>query len=203
MCRKTFLLFLFFLFVTDISLAGDSLYFKLHFVYGSKPLHKFKRSEPKYFGGIHGGHVYMEVDRDIFSFGLHNGQWHIIAHKKKIVGQYRIDSNLVWCGDTGKLKITTISIPITKQQLAAFKQVEKNYLQTAPYDYAFIGMRCAAGAYDVLSRVGICKQRSRIGIITKNFYPKRLRIKLLRRAKNEHWQVEKQQGRPTRKWEKD
>jgi hypothetical protein len=196
--------FLFFSFyLASASMAGDSLFFKLHFVYGSKPKHGFKAMEPKYFGGIHGGHVYMEADGKLFSFGPDKGQWHVISHRKKIYGKYRVDSNLVWCGDTGKLQITTITIPITKQQLEQFQQLEKSYLQTAPYDYAFVGMRCAAAAYDVLSQIGISRKRSRAGIVTKNFYPKRLRVKLLKRARREHWIIEQQKGRPTRKWEKD
>lgn len=199
----SFVFLLFLVSNTFFSFAGDTLYFKLHFVYGSTPKRAFKSTEPKYFGGIHGGHVYMEVDHEIVSFGPNNGQWHIIGHKKKIVGKYRIDKDLIWSGDTGKLKITTIEIPITKQQLEQFKLAEKHYLEKAPYDYAFIGMRCAAGAYDMLSKVGVCKQRSHAGMILKNFYPKRLRIKLLKRAVKEHWKVTRQEGRYTRHWEKD
>ncbi len=203
MSRFSFIWFFIFFASVFFASAQDSLYMKLHFVYGSKPKHAFKQTERNYFGGIHGGHVYMEVNHEFFSFGLDNGQWHVIAHKRKIVGKYRIDRNLVWSGDTGKLKITTIEIPITKQQLEQFKQTEKKYLDKAPYDYAFIGMRCAAGAYDVLSTMGICKHRSRMGIILKNFYPKRLRLTLLRQAKKEHWNVKTQQGRNTRRWERD
>lgn len=189
--------------LTSFSVAQDSLYFKLHFVYGSKPARGYKQTESRYFGGIHGGHVYMEVDHRIFSFGLDNGQWHIIGHKKKIVGKYRIDKDLVWSGDTGRLKITTIEIPITRQQLQQFKATQQKYLDQSPYDYAFIGMRCAAGAYDMLSIAGICKHRSRVGMITRNFYPKRLRVKLLKRANHEHWLVKTQAGRSSRKWERD
>jgi hypothetical protein len=201
-CRVFVSLFFFF-YMAFASIAGDSLFFKLHFIYGSKPKPGFKAVEKTYFGGIHGGHVYMEAGGHIFSFGPDQGKWHVLPHRKKIYGKYRIDSNLVWCGDTGKLKITTITIPISRQQLAQVQHLEKGYLQSAPYDYAFVGMRCAAAAYDVLSQIGICKKRSRAGIITENFYPKRLRIKLLKRARREHWRVEQQAGRSTRKWEKD
>lgn len=118
-------------------------------------------------------------------------------------GKYRIDKDLKWHGDTGKLKITTIVIPITEEQVLKFKETEKKYFEQTPYDYAFIGMRCAAGAYDVLSKAEVCKHKSRVGIISKNFYPKRLRVKLLKRAQKENWQVLRQEGRSTRKWEKD
>lgn len=189
--------------IATVSLAGDSLFFKLHFVYGSKPRRAFKSVEKSYFGGIHGGHVYMEIDHDLFSFGPHKGQWHVFGHKRRVVGCYRLDSNLVWCGDTGRLKITSITIPVTNAQMQQFKTLERQYLQSSPYDYAFFGMRCAAAAYDILSHTGICRKRSRAGMIAKNFYPKRLRLKLLRQAKKEHWRVERQEGRSSRRWEKD
>lgn len=189
--------------IAATSLAGDTLLFRLHFVYGSKPKRAFKTVEKAYFGGIHGGHVYMEIGHDIFSFGPNKGQWHIFGHKRHVVGCYRLDSNLVWCGDTGRLKITSITIPVTEMQMQQFKALEQQYLKASPYDYAFFGMRCAAAAYDILSSTGICRKRSRAGMIANNFYPKRLRLKLLKQAKQKHWQVERQEGRPSRRWEKD
>lgn len=189
--------------IAATSLAGDTLLFRLHFVYGSKPKRAFKTVEKAYFGGIHGGHVYMEIGHDIFSFGPNKGQWHIFGHKRHVVGCYRLDSNLVWCGDTGRLKITSITIPVTEMQMQQFKALEQQYLKASPYDYAFFGMRCAAAAYDILSSTGICRKRSRAGMIANNFYPKRLRLKLLKQAKQKQWQVERQEGRPSRRWEKD
>lgn len=184
-------------------LASDSLFFKLHFIYGSKPRHASRSIEKKYFGGIHGGHVYIEANNAIFSFGPNKGQWHIFSQRRRIVGCYRLDSNLVWCGDTGRLKTATIYIPVNDVQMQQFRELERHYLDSSPYDYAFFGMRCAAAAYDVLSVTGICRKRTRVGIILTNFYPKRLRVKLLRRARAAHWKVERQEGRPTRRWEKD
>jgi hypothetical protein len=198
-----FRFFFFFLLFTTSLLASDSLLLKLHFVYGSKPIKAFKTIEPKLFGGIHGGHVYLEVDHRIISFGTNNGNWHIFPHKNKSAGKYRIDKNLAWHGDTAQKKMTTICIPISQEQFLKFKAAEQNYFEQTPYDYAFLGMRCAAGAYDLLSKAEVCKHKSRFGIISKNFYPKRLRVKLLKRAQKENWQVIKQEGRGTRKWEKD
>jgi hypothetical protein len=199
MLRFSFL----FLFLSNFLFASDSLFVKVHFVYGSKPKSAFKKIEAKQFGGIHGGHVYLELENKIISYGTNNGKWHIFPHKSKSAGKYRIDKDLKWHGDTGQLKITTIVIPITKEQLLKFKETEKKYFEQTPYDYAFLGMRCAAGAYDVLSKAEVCKCKSRFGIISKNFYPKRLRVKLLKRAQKENWQVLRQDGRATRKWERD
>lgn len=192
-----------FLFLSHFLFASDSLFVKVHFVYGSKPKSAFKKTEAKQFGGIHGGHVYLELENKIISYGTNNGKWHIFPHKSKSAGRYRIDKDLKWHGDTGKLKITTIVIPITEEQVLKFKETEKKYFEQTPYDYAFLGMRCAAGAYDVLSKAEVCKCKSRFGIISKNFYPKRLRVKLLKRAQKEKWEVLRQEGRITRKWERD
>lgn len=199
MLRFSFL----FLFLSNSLFASDSLFVKVHFVYGSKPKSAFKKIEAKQFGGIHGGHVYLELENKIISYGTNNGKWHIFPHKSKNAGKYRIDKDLKWHGDTGKLKITTIVIPITEEQVLKFKETEKKYFEQTPYDYAFLGMRCAAGAYDVLSKAEVCKHKSRVAIISKNFYPKRLRVKLLKRAQKENWQVLRQDGRATRKWERD
>jgi hypothetical protein len=192
-----------FLFSSVLLHASDSLYLKLHFVYGSKPLAAYKKVETKQFGGIHGGHVYLEVNNRIISFGTNQGKWHVFPHKTKSAGRYRIDRDLTWHGDTAAKKITTIVIPVSREQLDKLTEAEKKYFAETPYDYAFFGMRCAAGAYDMLSKADVCKRKSRFGIISRNFYPKRLRVKLLRRAQKEHWQVVKLEGRKTRKWERD
>lgn len=199
MLRFTFL----FLLCANALLASDSLFVKLHFVYGSKPKRAYKNTEPKFFGGIHGGHVFLEVNQKIISFGTNNGKWHIFPHKSKSAGIYREDKSLTWHGDSAKKKITTIVIPMTEIQLLKFKKTEKLYFEKTPYDYAFIGMRCAAGAYDMLCKSEVCKPLPRSRTITKYFYPKKLRKHLLKRAEKEHWQVIKQEGRTTRKWERD
>ena len=206
LCRLKLLqlsLFLSFLFSFSSALAEDTLVLKVHFIYGSKPKKEFKHTEHKIFGGIHGGHVYMETNNKIVSFGTNNGTWHIFPHKSKTAGKYRVDKNLNWHNDTAKQQLTTVYIPITAQQYIDFKIAEKKYYECTPYDYAFIGMRCAAGGYDMLMKAGICKKKKRFGIITTNFYPKRLRVKLLHRAQKEKWLVTKIEGRNTRIWERD
>ena len=194
---------LLFLFPFHFLFATDSLFVKVHFVYGSKPKRAYKNTEPKFFGGIHGGHVFLEVNQKIISFGTNNGKWHVFPHKSKSAGIYREDKSLAWRGDLGKKTMATIVIPITQEQLMRFKETEKKYFEKTPYDYAFFGMRCAAGAYDILCKSDVCKSMVRSRIVTKYFYPKKLRKHLLKRAEKEHWQVFKQEGRETRKWERD
>ena len=131
LCRLKLLqlsLFLSFLFSFSSALAEDTLVLKVHFIYGSKPKKEFKHTEHKIFGGIHGGHVYMETNNKIVSFGTNNGTWHIFPHKSKTAGKYRVDKNLNWHNDTAKQQLTTVYIPITAQQYIDFKIAEKKYL---------------------------------------------------------------------------
>ncbi len=70
-------------FISFVSFAqSDTLFIKVNFLYGSKPLKEFKNSETKHFGGIHGGHVSLELDNLDYSFGT-SGTFHIFAHKKR------------------------------------------------------------------------------------------------------------------------
>lgn len=190
----------------DLLLAQtDSIqkkFITVHFLYGSKPAHGYKATEPKLFGGIHGGHVSMQIDSGIFSFTPKYG-WHIVARHHKIEGGYIEENADTWAQDTSDKKYTSIRIPVSDSQFTGLTTLEKCYLDTSPYDYAFLGMRCASACADVLSHLGIVKQRSNFGLIRKNFYPKRLRRKLLRYAKKNELEVISKEGKKTRKWERE
>lgn len=108
-----------------------------------------------------------------------------------------------WVKDTPTLKYTTIIIPVSRQQLDSLHEIHQSYLKQAPYDYAFIGMRCAAATYDILGQIGIVKWLPNSKNTVKNFYPKLLRKKLLKLANERGYEVHRQQGRKTRKWEGD
>ncbi|CAN5897662.1 hypothetical protein BH11BAC7_BH11BAC7_30950 [soil metagenome] len=174
----------------------------VHFLYGSKPACGYKATEKKLFGGIHGGHVSIQVDSTIFSFRPKTG-WHIISRHHKIEGGYIEEPATTWAKDTSDKKYTSIRIPVSDTQYAALTTLEQCYRDTCPYDYAFLGMRCASACADVLSHLGIVKQRSNFGLIRKNFYPKRLRRKLLRYAKKNELEVIRKEGKRSRNWERD
>jgi hypothetical protein len=177
-------------------------YLTIHFLYGSKPARGCKATEHKAFGGIHGGHVSMQLDSTIFSFVPKYG-WHIISRHHKIEGGYLLEDATTWASDTSGEKYTSIRIPLTDTQYKSLVRIEKDYLATSPYDYAFLGMRCASACADVLGQLGIIKHRSNFGLIRKHFYPKRLRRKLLRYAKRNKLEVVRTQGRKSRKWERE
>lgn len=182
--------------------SSQQKYITVHFLYGSKPARGYKAAEHKYFGGIHGGHVYMQIDSTMFSFTPKYG-WHVFAKHHKIKGGYILENAVSWAKDTSDDKYTSIRIPLSDSQYKSLTTIEKCYLDTSPYDYAFFGMRCASACADVLSQLGIIKQRSNFGLIRKNFYPQRLRRKLLRYAKRNDLEVIRREGRQSRKWERE
>ena len=187
--------------------AQDSLYLKVHFIYGSKPLRKYKDTEKKWFGGILGGHVGIEGDSGkILNFGP-KGNFHLIARKQSRHSHYVTHSfngfYTIFGGNTDSVKKTIIYVPITKQQKEKFDSISINYINKTPFDYAFIGMRCGASSYYILGQLGILPQYGYTKTYLKIFYPQKLRSRLLKKAHANNWKIEREEGTPKRKWEKD
>ncbi|PLW92510.1 MAG: hypothetical protein C0592_10460 [Marinilabiliales bacterium] len=180
----------------------DSLFIKLHFLYGSKPKHNTKDSEKKRFGGLHGGHVTIEVDETVFGFNP-KGSYHIFANNKKPHGAWRAEPLKYWVLDTASEKYTSFIIPVTQEQYDSVKNILTRYVQNTPYDYALFGYRCAAASWDVLSQAGILDEHSRTWEIYGCFIPKPERRKMFRRAEELNAIIVRKEGRNTRKWEKD
>src|SRR5688572_1813198 len=71
--------------------AQDTAYIKVHFLYGSRPLKTYK-DEPRWFGGILGGHVGIEAaDNQILNFIPH-GKFRLVAKNKIKHSRYVVDS---------------------------------------------------------------------------------------------------------------
>jgi hypothetical protein len=172
---------------------------KLLFVYGSKP--KVKQ-EQKWFGGIHGGHVSVQYQKGFASF-VPNGKFHVFRHKKDLHSKFVLESGEQFVYDTSGSRYMIVSVPVTKAQRQTLDSVIAKRLEKSPYDYAFMGMRCASSAYELLSTAGILPSLSQRGMIKKYFYPKKLRKKVLSLAKENHWSTYYRPGRTSRKWEKD
>ena len=81
--------------------------------------------------------------------------------------------------------------------------ISSRYIAQSPYDYAFIGMRCASASYEILMQAGLTPNHTRIRYCSKYFYPKRLRKYLLKKARLNHWMVTSHTGNERRKWDKD
>ena len=108
-----------------------------------------------------------------------------------------------WIKDSSSLKYTSVIIPVNDNNYSKVRTTLNNYLTKSPYDYAVFGMRCAAATYDVLEETGILRKRSRLGKWISFFYPQLLRRRLLKVANANHFTVVKNNGRMSRKWEKE
>jgi hypothetical protein len=187
--------------------AQDSTFIKVHFLYGSKPLKKYKDVEPKWFGGILGGHVGIEGDNDQVVNFIFKGKFHWFAHKNNLHSTYvsqTVDRFYrVMRSDPDSLKKAVIVIPVSCEQKERFDSISNVYIRQVPYDYAFIGTRCSAAAYDLLSQINILPRYSHRKTYMKIFYPKKLRKRLLNKAEANDWIVERAEGTDRRKWEKD
>ena len=197
----------FFVLSATTAKCEDTLYIKVHFLYGSKPKKEHKSTEGRWFGGIHGGHVGVEVDTNLIIDFVPSGTFHIMAHKKSPHSRFATNTPSsfyqTFSGDSNSVKRMTVIIPITGKQKKTLDSLYDAYTSATPYDYAFLGMRCAAAAYDVLAQAGVLRKKSRIGNSLSIFYPKILRKRLVKLAEKRGWEVIRHEGSDTRKWESD
>ncbi len=175
---------------------------KVNFLYGSKPIRAYKATESKYFGGLHGGHVTIQVGDIDYGFRRATKRTHIFPHKtpnsvfvaKELNGQPRYSADR---------KTVTFLIPVTPRQYESLSHIHTCYRDTTPFDYAFFGMRCASTTQQILGQIGVVKKRSHFGNVATAFYPKRLRKRIFRLAKKNNYEIIKTEGKPTRRWERD
>lgn len=173
---------------------------KVHILHGSKPLGK---SEHKTIGGLWGGHVVLQADSSVYGFSFSSRRIHAVVHRRRAAGIYEKETLAEWNASHATAKVTTIEIPVTPAQYRIITGEYERYVQHSPHDYAFFGMRCAASCYWMLGSIGIEKECSRPKSMRKAFYPKALRLKLLKLAQENNYRVTVQQGRKSRKWEGD
>jgi hypothetical protein len=180
---------------------------KVHFLYGSRPLKKFKDSEKKWFGGILGGHVGIEGDSGRILNFRSQGNFHVFRHKKNRHSRYdehQFNAFYAYFGShPDSVKRTIVTIPVTVDQKQKFDSIGSAYLNEVPYDYALLGMRCGAAAYEILGQLGVVKNLPYHKTYLTIFYPQLLRKRLLDMARQNNWKVETRQGSNRRKWEKD
>jgi hypothetical protein len=185
--------------------AQDTI--RVHFLYGSKPKAAYRQVEPKWFGGMLGGHVGIEVSNDRILNFLPAGDFHVFGKKNDRHGRYAMHTSAAFYGmfgsDPDSVKRAVVSIPITQAQRDRLDSLARAYLQNTPYDYAFFGMRCGAATYEILGQLDIMPPHSRSATVRKIFYPRKLRRRLFRKAQQQKWTVERREGFAERKWERD
>ena len=193
--------------ISLLSYSQDTTYLKVHFLYGSKPLKKYKDTEQKWFGGILGGHVGMEGDTNRIVNFLPSGKFHWFAKKDNRHSTYAVHSvdnfYAILGGNPDSVKKAIVYIPVTRQQKHKFDSIATVYLNQTPYDYALVGMRCGAAAYDILGQLDILTNYSYSKTYRKIFYPKKLRKRLFKKANEYGWTIVRQDGSIKRKWEQD
>lgn len=183
--------------------AQDSTFIKVHFLYGSKPAKGYKKTESKYFGGIMGGHVVVEIGDSIYGFSPAQPISRVFAKKSFSNGNFHLEKGYTFYYDTLHQKLLSIKIPVSKSEFSVIRKHAIKYLNQTPFDYALFGMRCASTAHDLLAQAGIFKARNKSGYILKTFYPRKLRKRLLDLALEKKYEITYQVGRKERKWEKD
>lgn len=183
--------------------AQDSIV--VHFLHGSRPARHWKAEEPKWFGGKLGGHVGIGFAPDSVFHFVPSGKFHYVARRAPKHSRFVVsDTAGFWAtlgGSTGALTTTSISVPIDSLQRATFTATKARYLAATPYDYAFLGMRCAAASNEILGKLGITRRRGYWGAIFGTFHPKMLRRRLLRGAMRHGWQVQHTTGSTHRVWQ--
>jgi hypothetical protein len=180
---------------------NDSVEIKVNFLYGSKPAKGFKKVQTKQFGGIKGGHVQPQIYGTSFDFDFSGSKNHLWGKKRKKQGRVLVNNSMWW--DTAKDQWVQFTIKVARWQADSMYNYAKRTAANCLYDYAVFGMRCAAYTYDVLSRGGLFKRKTKAGMILKNFYCKPLRKRLYRLAKKNGWQITFHKGTHERKWESD
>ena len=187
--------------------SEDSLYIKVHFLYGSKPSKDHKDTEKKWFGGILGGHVGIEGDSGMVLNFLSGGKCHLFAEKTNRTSNFKEFTLTrfysIFGGKPDSMKKAIVYIPVTKQQKQLFDSIASAYIKQTPYDYAVFGMRCSAAAYDILGQLDIFPHYSHTKTYKKIFYPKLLRKRLLKKADENGWTVVMEDGSGKRVWERD
>lgn len=204
---RTILLFVAPLLFVVNAKGQDTLFLKVHFLYGSKPKKEYRDTESKWFGGIMGGHVGVENGNGQILNFLPKGKFHWLKSREEYHSTFSMHDYdgfyQILGGKTEEVKKAIVYVPITSQQYQAFDSLAREYLRQTPYDYALFGMRCAAAAYDVLSQVGVFPVYPVRKTYKKVFYPKKLRKRLLKLAHRHNWKVYREPGDDKRIWEHD
>lgn len=193
------LLFFILLISYSTSAQSDSIY--VHFVYGSKP---FSKEGEKWFGGKLGGHVGLEAGKDsvfhfnpsgkVSAFGkpTERGTW-AQSYRKQMLCSFGCDS----------IKTLTIAIPVDSKQKKAIQDSALYFLDHSPYTYSFFGMRCTAACYHLLSIGNLFPKMIPQQMARKNFYPRKLRKRLLSLAIQNQWNYYTTPGSKQRIWDHD
>ena len=222
MRRRLLLIFIPVLFITRLS-AQDSI--RVLCLYGSVPAKGWKGVEPQFNKGLftrlinlRGGHVGVEAGTDtVLSFHPvhYNGPFHaghFFNHCRRPNSVFRaVTVNRMWYmlphryPDLDSLRRVVFVIPVTSGQRRVIDSLALAYLARTPYDYAFLGMRCASASYQILVYAGVATEYRR-GLWHRIFSTRKFRYALYKeylRRRSEGWRMYAWKGSVSREWDKD
>lgn len=187
--------------------SDSLLIIKVHFLHGSKPKHRFRHEENRWFGGILGGHAGVEyTPGEIINFQP-KAPIHFFSSRHLINSLFGSNDTVsfyeVLGGNYANMKKTVVFLSVTATQKARLDSVAAAYMAQSPYDYAFFGMRCGAATYDLLAKAGITKPYTIPKTWCKFFYPRKTRRRLEKLAMQQRQPILRQKGSIKRIWEKD
>jgi hypothetical protein len=191
--------------------AQDSV--RVLFIYGSRPARAYRNSEPKWFGGIRGGHVGLQIGPDsVLNFRstvYHPCHFFPRTHLRNFQDTFEIRTlRQSWeifpphHYNIDSLRRAIVVIPVTTAQRAALEAVIRRYDRHKPYDYATLGMRCASATYDVLQEAGLVPFHRRRNWL-RYFAPRAFRREMFTLARKRQWKTYVYKGGGSRVWERD
>jgi hypothetical protein len=221
MSKIYFLLFL--LVNTAGAHAQDSV--RVLCLYGSVPAKGWQGREPEFKRGMftrtinmQGGHVGIEVGADsVLSFQplRYSGPFHagdLFSHSKHPNSWFRVMTvHRMWTllgnyyNNIDSLQRAMFVIPVTPQQRHAIDSLSRAYLTHTPYDYAFLGMRCASASYEILVHAGVASWYRR-GLWHKIFTTRKFRYAIYKeylRRRAAGWRLYTWKGSHSRVWDRD
>lgn len=178
-------------------------YLVIHFLHGY--IRKRHCEDPKTtVGGLLGGHIEWEIEDTVYGFQYADRKKiHFYSRKQPAAfgGLFTRKSKANWLKETKNDRITSIFIPLGEGQRVRLVDILEAYHRQAPYDYAFLGMRCASATFELMAEIGLLPKKSRRYYILHAFYPRQLRKRLVKWAKKNKFQVLKKEGIESRFWE--
>jgi len=137
--------------------------------------HTQKAPEMKWFSGLFSGHVGIEFQPGRVVDFVSYGRFRWFPDNKKPHSRFMIRTRREFASLFGTVPraphISVITIPVSENQQKALEGIIDAYTRQPPYDYAFLGMRCASATYELLARAGILRYRSLRFIALRIFTP--------------------------------
>jgi hypothetical protein len=171
----------------------------IHFIHGSVPNINCSYQK-KRLGGYLGGHIEIEISKKVYGFSYDSLPINYFS-KVNFNSKFECREIAEWQTYTLNDKITSIYIPISNQQKEKLQNLLARHFKKEPYDYAFIGQRCASSTAEILSDAKIINNFSNNEAIITFFYPRMLRLTLLNFAKKNNLKVSLKKGINCVKWE--